>query len=195
MPARQNRHRRAALIGAYTRSILRYFDSASPAAVAAGADWYVRARQTAETIAAETGLQAERVVGAIAALSPRTTWSENTEGAWKMARAAAVGDSEPVVAGTTANRTKAWRILHGADPASTLGGPKVRAFHANISGDHNRVTVDVWATKACTGEPIVPRPHNYGIFERAYQLGAERVGLSPAALQAIVWVTVRGSAS
>jgi hypothetical protein len=68
-----------------------------------------------------------------------------------MVLAAAAGELEPVVNGTLANRAKAWRIACGEDPDAVLSGPKVRAFFANIMGDVDAVTIDVWAARAAEG--------------------------------------------
>jgi len=196
MAKRQNRNaRNAANLRHYTRRIVEHYRAASAETVSRGAGWYVEANAIAQSIADLTGIALPRVIGAIAALSPRNSWGSNVKGARILALAARAGLPQPVVAGTRTNRAKAWAILNGADIDTTLGGPKVRAFYANISGDHTRATVDVWATRAATGgTAIVPRKADYPLFERAYQRAALTLGITTAACQAVVWVAVRGQA-
>lgn len=113
-----------------------------------------------------------------------------------MIDAAEAGQPEPIVAGLPANRAKAWRIANGADPALVLGGPKVRAFFANITGDHDAVTVDVWAARAAEGRdnPNGPTGGRYAAIADAYRLAAASRGVSPRECQAAIWVHVRGAA-
>lgn len=114
-----------------------------------------------------------------------------------MVSAASRGDAHaPIVAGLPDNRQKAWRIAHGEDPNVVLRGPKVRAFFANITGDHDSVTVDVWAARAAEDTRIDNSPSGarYAAIARAYQLAAVKRGVSPREMQAAVWVHIRGAA-
>lgn len=63
----------------------------------------------------------------------------------------------PVITARMANSTgfdgviRAASILKGADPATILGGAKVRSFYSNIMNPHgNRVTIDTWMYRAMT---------------------------------------------
>lgn len=177
--------------------ILAYYDAASAADLAAGLDWYARAEREACALAAGTPLSPYQCAGVIAALSPRVTWATNLAAAAAMVSAAARDLPEPVVAGLSANRTKAWRIAHGEDPDTVLGGPKVRAFHANITGDHDAVTVDVWAARAAEGhrDERAPTGRRYAAIADAYREAAARRGVAPRTMQATVWTYVRGHAT
>jgi len=194
--SRQNRQQRnAANLRHYTRRILALYQQADAETRARGAAWYDEARAIAQSIADESGIALPRVIAAIAALSPRCTWVANVKAARTLSLAAANEQPAPIVAGTLTNRAKAWACLTGADIDATLTGPKVRAFYANISGDHSRATVDVWATRAATGgRAIVPTRAQYPLFEEAYQRAAATLGASTAAVQAVVWAAVRGAA-
>lgn len=196
MSTRRNRRQRnAANLRHYVRRIVEHYQQADPETRARGAAWYAEAQAIAQSIADESGIALPRVIACIAALSPRNAWGSNVKGARALALAAANGQAAPVVAGTLTNRRKAWAVLTGADIDSTLTGPKVRAFFANIAGDYSRATVDVWATRAATGgRYIVPRKTDYPLFEYAYQRAASRLGVTTAACQAVVWVAVRGAA-
>lgn len=185
--------------------ILAHYDAASvptltlwgdvPTAAEEGTAWYDRASDTAAALAAGSGLPYARCAGVIAALSPRVSWSVNVRAAAAIVDAAAYGRAEPVVAGLGANRRKAWRIATGADPADVLGGDKVRAFYANITGDLSAVTVDVWAASAALGRPVGSIGHAmYARIADAYRMAATLRAVSPRTMQAAVWCHVRGSA-
>lgn len=179
-----------------TRRILRFYDRASAAELASGLEWYEKAERESIALAAGTDLTPNQTAGIIAALSPRVQWQANLDAAAKMVEAAQKGKPEPIVAGLKANRAKAWRIANGADPADVLGGPKVTAFYANISGDHDAVTVDVWAARAAEGkdDPNAPKGKRYERIADAYRRAAAARNVSPRTMQATVWAHVRGRA-
>jgi hypothetical protein len=133
----------------------------------------------------------------IAALSPRVQWSTNLSAAAAIIGAAQRKESEPIVAGLPDNRAKAWRIANGEDPSLVLSGPKVTAFFANITGDHNAVTVDVWAARAAEGESNknAPTGKRYERIADAYREAAAAArNVSPRTMQAAVWTHIRGAA-
>ena len=115
--------------------------------LADGIAWYDRAAIAALGMA---GFDMLRAAGVIAALSPRCAWTTNLSWARAMLAAAIDGSSCPAVH-TTTMRGQAWKIANGHHALSVLGGPKVRSFFANITGDHNAVTVDVWAARVAEG--------------------------------------------
>jgi hypothetical protein len=158
-----------------------------------GLAWYDRARQEAESMAAETGLSVRHCAGIIAALSPRCQWASNVASAWKMARAAAAGESEPIVNGTLDNRAKAWRIACGEVSELVLSGPKVRAFYANILGDREAVTIDVWCARAAEGRdwPHAPVKRRYRLLTECYRRAGARREMCPRDVQAAVWTVYR----
>jgi hypothetical protein len=161
--------------------------------LADGLAWYDRARGHAETMAAESGLSVRQCAGVIAALSPRCQWATNVAGARRMLLAAAAGEGEPVVGGVRSNRAKAWAIAQGADPGDVLSGPKVCAFFANIMGDVESVTIDVWAARAAEGRenPHAPKRRRYRLCEETYRRAARRHGITPRDAQAAVWTVYR----
>lgn len=163
--------------------------------LALGLAWYDNAGAIAESLARESDyrLSQRHCAGVIAALSPRCQWGANVAGARAIVRAAINGHPEPVVAGTKGNRRKAWRIANGADPDAVLSGPKVRAFWANICGDVEVVTVDVWAARAAEGRDNAQAPvrRRYAICAEAYRRAARRRGMTPRDAQAAVWTVFR----
>lgn len=186
------------VIADYTERILAAYDSAEPEAIAAGLAWYDRAERTMSAMARYYGVSRQTAAGVVAALSPRVRWAPNLEAAERILSAATRGASEPPVNGYPANRAKAWSIANGADPDAVLGGPKVTAFYANLTGDPDRVTVDVWAARGAgldmpDGRTLTPRTMRE--LHAAYVNAAERRGITARALQAAVWVAVRGKAN
>jgi hypothetical protein len=183
-------------------NILKVYSETTSTELQAGREWYDRAELLARTLCP---LDVNKGAGVIAALSPRITWAENVKGATKLISAVNSGSSiPPTVAGTYSNVAKAWRIANGEDVEMVLSNGqrdrayKVKRFYRNITGDHNCVTVDMWATKAAYPEcedGTTIRGNLYLRIEEAYQIAARIAGnISPRDLQAAVWVHIRGSA-
>jgi hypothetical protein len=176
--------------------VLGHWAHASADELAAGLNWYSRARALAAELPCanvETG------AGIIAALSPQNGWSSNVVAAWRLSNAALAGrDTYPQVH-THAMCGQAWRIAHGEAPLAVLGGPKVRAFYSNIVGDLDAVTVDVWAARAALGLTRDVQPprldgRRYRRLADAYRVAARELAVPACHVQAAVWVHVRGSA-
>lgn len=181
-------------VAEYTDRILGAYDAADPSAMAAGLDWYTRAESTMAAMAERTGTDRRTAAGVTAALSPRTPWARNLSIAEDVIRAARSGAESAPSVGTRANVDKAWRIANGADPDSVLGGPKVTAFYANLTGDPDRPTVDVWAARAAGANPDRLTDKRRRELRAAYTMAAGMRGVAVRDLQAAVWVAVRGSA-
>ena len=198
---------------AMVRRITRAFRAATPADLAAGLGWYAEAGRVAGVIAAEHGTSVETAAGIIAALSPRCQWSTNVVFAERVAARAAAGLPCPKVS-TTANRGTAWLIATGTAPLDALGtvapsgrvvsGHKVRSFYANILGDTDAVTVDMWAYAVAVGAWRTYRGQrvpadatmtaaDYRRIADAYRRAARILGVTPRECQAAVWVAARGT--
>jgi hypothetical protein len=177
-------------VAACVRRILATFDAATPAMVAAGATWYPDAYGVCSSIAAGTHHDVDTVARVMAQLSPRTPWARNVAGTAHMF--ATDGARMPGI--LTANHERALGTLRKGDP---LNGPKVRSFHANIMGDSEAVTIDVWAARTALGtteaptDTILDRAGVYGALSHAYRVAAAKRGVTPAAMQAITWVVAR----
>lgn len=78
--------------------------------------------------------------------------------------------------------------------AEYLGaGPKVLAFAANLQGDPDPVTVDVWMMRMIGEAGDSPRSaKHYAFIQRCFQGAAGRLGEEPRALQAALWFDIRG---
>lgn len=177
----------------YVNNIRKYAAMASAEQIHDGLAWYKTARDIAATIARKTEQSLENVAAIIAALSPQNRWNQNIIDADRLCTYAQLGETEPPKVSTFhANKYKAWTIANGGNWREVLIGPKVESFVANILGDYNRVTVDIWAIRAASDFALMSMPKGqYRIVERAYQIVASELGYSAADLQAIVWTVVR----
>ena len=174
--------------------ILRTWDRANPSDIEAGARWYDEAGQLASDLADGTNWTRQDVAAVIAHLSPRTSWTRNVAGATAMVRSGD-GDAAREVGCIGDNVDRAQSVLDGWDnPLDTFGvkAHKTRRFYANILGDREAVTVDVWALKvAGVTEQQLNRVGVYDALEHAYQLAARRRGVDPATMQATTWIVAR----
>lgn len=180
----------------YERNILAVFTRATAAEIVDGKAWYPYAIDTFARID-HTNLWTPSTRAAIAAiLSPRITWKENVKNVQTIHRAVSQGlRVVPVMAGINANISKAYDVATGARGVDAVSGPKVSCFYANLCGDFQRVTLDIWAGRAAG---MTDAQLNHGVrgkryvyLERAYQNVARELGFLPAELQAIVWCVVR----
>jgi hypothetical protein len=178
------------------KNILREFDNATAEDLSAGLNWYSEALVFARSLDDDE----RKAAGVIAALSPRTAWDTNKDGAKKILSAAQRHSNiVPSVAGTYHNVRKAWMIAQGEDPVIVLipSRPnrylKVCRFYANILGDTESVTVDGWAAKvALKDAPTVVCGKQYLRIEKMYQKAAQVIGtITPRDLQAVCWVSIR----
>lgn len=179
---------------AYTRHIRYYLALATPEQVAEGSAWYANIRELVAKLAQQYGLEKETVAHVISALSPRCRWENNLPEAENYLRAFTdtllSGLGYPLASTYKNNRIRAWAIL--ARNARCVGR-KTAAFAANLLGDEERVTVDVWAIRAATKCKLaaVDSPSRYYAVQKAYQRVAKGTQWTPAQVQAIVWVTIR----
>ncbi len=180
-------------------AIVRIAKSATPAEHRAGEEWYREAKDYAAALAAGTALTYQQGAAVLSAVSPRTKWHTNKKWARQLVdwhQRGAVGD--PPKTNTKNNRAKAVRVLQGGAPREVLTGPKTRAFYENIIGNTDYVTVDVWAFYAATSIKLranqaVPE-WAYPLVAAAYYEAAGLLGMTPAAVQAVAWIVVRGAA-
>jgi hypothetical protein len=160
-----------------------------------GRTWYPDAGAWCRATGRLYGVPGAVVAAMAATLSPKISWVFtvrdvlNLLGAWssganpRRVKCAALG----------ANKRKAIKILGEGRPA--VSGSKVSAFYANLIGDYNRVTVDVWMYRAAIGsyhessQWLTPR--QYERFETVYVEAADLLGYTPARLQATLWLTVQ----
>lgn len=74
-----------------------------------------------------------------------------------------------------------------------LSGQKVRAFQANLLGDQQAVTVDVWMMRAFQRDGDAPTAKEYDDISAATRKVAKQFGVSPAQMQAALWVGIKAA--
>jgi hypothetical protein len=158
---------------------------------AAGLEWYDNGRKLAAEMAEEFDVTPEIAAYVIAATSPRTIWSFNV----KHARAILAYDDAP--SGAMGTNDTRGRMVRDFGVSAIGNGPKVNAFARNLSGDDNAVTIDMWAVRAACGDipdNILTRRGVYETIAEAYRIAARKFGITPAQMQAVIWVAIRGRA-
>ena len=161
--------------------------------------WYVEARDFAQGLAMQYDITLSQAAQVIAALSPAVKWERNKQDATNVIQCWALGGTPEDVTVCTygANKKKAFAILDGDTVINQKTSPKTYAFAHNIQYPYTSelVTVDRHAVKAYKGKQtggreVIGAPL-YRKVERAYRVLAEKEGLTPPALQAIVWVAYK----
>lgn len=150
------------------------------------ATWYLDAENVAREVARNLNTTLEIGASVVSAFSPRERWSMN------VARAIAFSLGE--------NVTCLKNNLVMANNALTLGfealkGLKTNNFAKAIAGNQNAVVVDVWMMRAAGfTDKLSPNQSTYKEIEKAVRIVSEKHGMTPRAMQALLWVIVRGSA-
>lgn len=147
--------------------------------------WYVDAERIAEEVARNLGTTLEVGASVVSAFSPRERWSVN------VARAISFSLGEKV--------TCLKNNIVMANNALTMGfaalnGQKTNAFAKAIAGDENAVVIDVWMLRAVGIEKKTPNQSGYKELAKAVTTVATKHGMTPRAMQALIWIVVRGSA-
>lgn len=148
-------------------------------------NWYPEALDTAYSIS--YGLPIERVVGCIAALSPRCRWETNIVWAKEFTYAYTHNLPMPQLH-TTAPRHAAWDALHGR---INLQGPKVRSFYANIMGDYDAITIDSHMCFVFFGQVLDMTDHQYLYPSQAVRAVGLYLGYYNCIIQAAGWLKAR----
>lgn len=147
--------------------------------------WYVDAERIAEEVARNLDVSLEVGATIVSAFSPRERWSVN------VARAISFSLGEKV--------TCLKNNLVMANNAFTMGfkalnGMKTNAFAKAIAGNEDAVVIDVWMLRALGIEKKTPSQSQYAEMAKAVTTVATKHGMTPRAMQALIWIVVRGSA-
>lgn len=177
-----------------TKRISATWAKATRSDVEAGACWYLEAEGIIDRLSGQTGHSREKVAAVMAHLSSRTTWLRTVAGATSLL----LTGQAPGCMG--ANVTRARTALESDHPLGTLNGPKTQRFARNMLGDHQVVTIDVWALRVALGDPeadgtALRVPGVYEAIEHCYQAAARRAGVTPATMQATTWIVARNGRS
>jgi hypothetical protein len=169
-----------------TANILSVWNTANETNREDGAQWYPTAYQICTSMAFDYGYELDQVVAVMAHLSPRCSWEKNIE------KTGAVLAGHSPIGTLGSSMTNALRALTGGvEPLGTLRGPKVKAFAANILGDPEPVTIDVWATRVAGLDSDRISKSQYEAIAHCYRLAARRVGVTPPTMQATTWIVAR----
>jgi len=183
-------------------NLLRAWNSANDEQLLAGLAWYDDAHDFAADLARATDTDLVVVAAVIAALSPQTRWQANKDAAVELLKN---GTRYPGM--LVSNYERAKRVIN-AGPMGALAAlqtrgdesaPKIAAFARNILGDTDRVTIDVWASRAAlisarhkdiNPEKILSRVGMYEAIAEQYRWLANKVDVTAPQAQAVVWVTL-----
>jgi len=148
--------------------------------------WYVDAERIAEKVAQNLGTTLEVGATVVSAFSPRERWSVN------VARAIAwsLGQEVTCLKNNLVMANNALTLGFGA-----LKGMKTNAFAKAIAGDEQAVVIDVWMLRAVGIEKKTPNQSGYNELAMAVKTVAFEFGMTPRAMQALIWIVIRGSAN
>ena len=190
------------------RNILACYQAANESDRNEGLFWYAQAHEQAELLSARYGITVEQSAGVIAAISPGLQWGLNVLQAEQLIKAHLEGTAIPMIGVYgKGNIHKAIAILSGTAPLDALPitGPKVRAFYSCILDPKSSLEVCIDRHAKCLAlnesatkngyasndaNAIVTRAE-YPYYVWHYRKLAERLGLIPHQLQAIVWIAWR----
>jgi len=175
------------------KRIVRTLNKADAVTVREGMEWYDEARQLTVKLSLLSEYTTAQVAAAMAHLSPRLRWNQNVEAITELVLH---GTLPAYIMQGPAKRAR--KALVATEPMNTFGkrAKKTLAFARNINGDVNAVTVDVWIMQVVgISEDQLKLTGVYDAVAHAYRLAAKRRGFTPAQLQAITWIVVRGSAN
>ena len=164
-----------------------------------GLTWYSNAFQYAATLHVKYGYSIDKIIDLISVISPGSTWETNNvqlpERMLSM-HLAGIHFHSVTLPLYPSNITKAQQILDGE--RGVLKGNKVRAFADAIRGDSNSVAIDGWMVKMLYANPglywkdtAISSDTMYHAMSDAVRDAAMFVGVAPAMLQAVTWVTYR----
>jgi len=148
------------------------------------ATWYNEAQKVAIELATRNSIPLDHAAGVIAAFSPRTRWTQNITNAVLFLE----GHDVPALGN---NIKMANAVMEKGIKA--LNGRKTNSFAKNIAGDMNVVTIDVWMIRAAGYNRLDANKGMYDLMENVIIELAESYSVSPAQLQALIWIVVRGS--
>ena len=146
-------------------------------------EWYASAKCHATNLCKIRNWTVEQAASIIAAFSPRVQWKRNMELAY------AYADGREVRCLTNSIRNAQHATGYGFD---ALRGLKTNSFARNIAGEMDAVTIDVWMLRPFGLKAA--NKTNYRTLADAIRTVGREVNMTPADLQALIWVRLRGKA-
>ena len=169
----------------YTKIYSEIAKSATYGQIEQASKWNMEAERVAAEVARNLGTTLEVGATVVSAFSPRERWTNNVTKAISFS----LGRDVP---GFKNNMKMANNgLTMGFD---ALNGPKTNAFARAIAGDEQAVVIDVWMLRALGIEKKSPTQSTYREMARAVRTVAMEYGMTPRAMQALIWIIVRGSA-
>ena len=147
--------------------------------------WYLDAERVAAQVARNLDSTLEVGATVVSAFSPRERWTNNVTKAISYS----LGNHIPGFKNNMLMANNA--IAFGYD---ALKGPKTNAFARAIAGDEQAVVIDVWMLRAVGIEKKTPNQSTYNELASAVKKVAFDYGMTPRAMQALIWIMIRGSA-
>jgi len=179
----------------YYSNLMQYVDIKT---IVAQKDWYINAHKIADDIATLYGIPVFKVVGVIAALSPRNKWYRNIIDTNNLINAVINNLPLPSIATYGRQVKKAIDIINCHNQAECLHhigkGLKTLSFYHNIMLDFDYVTIDIWIARAAGLCKYAPSKVEYVEIANTIKLIARELNIQPAIVQAGIWVAVRGQA-
>jgi hypothetical protein len=175
--------------------LIKLFNSASSETVESGLCWYSNARDFLELVSLKTGFDLKLVCDACSALSPACSWDINKRDVFNVCEGLKKGIAEKIRVSTYGQfKVKAIRILEKEEEfIETATNQKTWNFKHNLFEPLNPdfVTIDRHAFKAYTGGlypgSVRISSLKYKRIANAYKREADRIGILPNQLQAVVW--------
>jgi hypothetical protein len=148
--------------------------------------WYEFAHtECAKLKLLDNSLSYEQAASIISAFSPRVTWSRNVQLARQFVSGESVKCLRTSIRNAEAARTRGF---------SALRGLKTNNFARAISGDGEAVVIDTWMLKAAQHPSKSVNKTEYLQLAESVREVARMHGWEPAAMQALIWIVVRGRA-
>jgi hypothetical protein len=146
--------------------------------------WYVDAEKVAHEVARNLDTYLEVGASVVSAFSPRERWTTNVAKAISFS----LGNDVPGFKNNMVMANNALTLGFGA-----LNGAKTNAFAKAIAGDEQAVVIDVWMLRAVGIEKKTPNQSQYNELASAVKKVAFDFGMTPRAMQALIWIMIRGS--
>lgn len=167
-----------------------------------GRFWYQMNGSRLELAAKKNDVQPHRAVAMCSALSPLTPWERNFEGALDLLEHSQRERRDELIERAfqhtvfNSNAETAVNLMTGeVEPVDALNGPKVWAFYNNLMGElHDHITVDSWMFKLVGSFGLssnTPTDNAVRSIRRSLRMLGTVWGLSPAQVQAVIWVQSR----
>ncbi len=176
------------------KNLANIYSKVDPAVIAAGLNWYKSANDFCQTIADQYNTPLPKVCAVLSALSPGTNYEQNKKDCENLIKYTKGLIDKPKFTTYGANVVKALNILktdkNPLEYFSLKTGAKTYNFYLNILNPYEskEVTIDRHAYAIATGEVYRGlTPNQYSLVAAHYVKQAEKLGILPLQLQAVLW--------